>query len=357
MLFPGGALIASFVGMLFVDGLLQRPELVTQAAVRDKLRHIKKERARRTRREAAAERRTNPAQRAILHFVLPAVVVAGFLLLLPKRLIELEPGYMGPPSLFAILEPLVRFSLLHSPTGFPGLAALFSPSGVIRMITYGAVPLLLAVLLAVAARIGVRWTGNRKWNAMPLLDRFLLLLAAMLPTTIVLIVLSRALFAQPYPELRTAMYWIPLLGLALLSLLRRVADGSGIERKVYWPMTALVILCVIQFLTQFNTRYFAEWSYSAAGEDMMRLVRADHAARPGARVKVGATWQLEPIINFYRIAWGLDWMDPVYRESPDNVYDYYLLAFGDKRLVEKRHLTELHSDQLSGTVLAKRTSF
>jgi hypothetical protein len=70
-------------------------------------------------------------------------------------------------------------------------------------------------------------------------------------------------------------------------------------------------------------------------------------------VRVGATWQLEPVIDFYRVSWGLDWMDPVYRQSPDGSFDYYLLAFGDTSLVERRHLKILLRDRLSGSILAK----
>lgn len=69
---------------------------------------------------------------------------------------------------------------------------------------------------------------------------------------------------------------------------------------------------------------------------------------------VGATWQLEPVINFYRVSWGLNWMGPVYRQSPDNSFDYYLLAFADTPLVERRHLKTLLRDRLPGTVVAKR---
>jgi hypothetical protein len=188
----------------------------------------------------------------------------------------------------------------------------------------------------------------------PVMDRILLMLSGMLPVTLALIVLSRYVFEQPYPELRTVMYWIPLLGLACLSFLRRLSQGSRVERIFSAPVAAVLVLCVVQFLTQFNTRYFAEWVYCAAGKDMMQIVRAEHAGKPGTRVRIGATWQLEPVINFYRVAWGLDWVDPVYRESPDNSYDYYLLLHGDARLVERRHLITLLSDRLSGTVLAKR---
>ena len=178
----------------------------------------------------------------------------------------------------------------------------------------------------------------------------------MLPLLILLIVVSRYVFEQPYPELRTAMYWLPLLGLACMGLAIRLSRGSRLERSVAVPATAILVLCVAQFATQFNTRYFAEWAYCAAGKDMMRTIRADHAIKPLAHARVGATWQLEPVINFYRVAWELDWVDPVIRESPAGSYDYYMLLFDDTALVERLNLQPLMRDRLSGSVLAKRAN-
>lgn len=354
MIFPGGALIASFLAMMFGDTLIRRPEPVPVASAREKTRASKKERRSKSRQEASAQPGARSWQQALLQFALPAVAVGGFFSMLPNRLIELEAGYMGPPSLLAALGGLVRYSFLHSPTGFAGLAALFPAETAVRIVTNWVVPAVLLGLAALGIGIVATWIGKRSLDALPAIDRFLLLLAGTLSVTIVLIVLSRHAFHQPYPELRTVMYWIPLLSLACLGFLRRLAGGSRIERLLPVPLATALVACVLQFVTQFNTRYFAEWRYCAATEDMLRVVRAEHAHRPGTRVSVGASWQLEPVINFYRVAWGLDWMDPMVRESPDYRFEYYLLAFGDTSLVESRHLKPLLRDRLSGTVLAKR---
>jgi hypothetical protein len=356
MIFPGGALLASFLPIVLGESLIRQPEPVAVAAVKEKSRNAKEGRRRRSRREASAKPRPGVWGQMFLHLVLPTVAIGGFISMLPNRLIQPGVENMGPPSLTAILQGLVRYSVTHSPTGYPGLAAWFRSETAIRIISDFVVPASLAGLVIVAVLILVRWIRKRNWDAVPLIDRLLLLLGGMLPAAIVLIVLSRYAFQQAYPELRTAMYWIPLLGLAWLTVLGRLSLGSRVERLFSVPVAAVLVLCMAQFLTQFNTRYFAEWPYCAAGKEMMQIVRADHAANPGARVRVGATWQLEPVINYYRVAWGLDWMDPVNRDSPDNSYDYYLLAFGDKPLVERLHLKTLLSDRLSGTVLARRTN-
>jgi hypothetical protein len=353
MIFPGAALIVSFLSMLFGDALIRQPAPVAEASLGRHSRSSRKERRRKSRHEASAKPRARSWEQALLQFVLPAVAVGGCISMLPQRLIELEAGYLGPPSLPAILEGLVRFSFLHSPTGFAGLAVCFQPETAIWIVTNLVAPAGLAGLVVVAIRILATWIGKRSFDVLPVIDRFLLLLTGMLPVAIVPIVLSRYVFHQPYPELRTAMYWIPLLSLASLSVLRRFGEGTGMRRILSLPLAAVLVACVLQYVTQFNTRYFAEWAYCAAGKDMIEIVRAQHALQPGTRVRVGATWQLEPVIDFYRVSWGLDWMDPVYRQSPDGSFDYYLLAFGDTSLVERRHLKILLRDRLSGSILAK----
>jgi len=332
MIFPGGALLGSFFVMLLGDRLVRRSE------------------------RANTRQSIQPWRQALLHLALPASAVGVFVLTLPKQLIELEAGNMGPSSLFAILQPLVRFSFVHSPAGYRGLAVWFPAEAAIGMVTYLVVPGCLVALVLAAGRIAFHWMRKRSLSALTTIDRSLMLLGILLPATIALIVISRYLFHQPYPELRTAMYWLPLLELAAVVLLDRLSQGSRIEWILSVPLAAVLLLCVVQFATQFNTRYFAEWAYCSAGKDMMQIVRSDHAATPGARARIGASWQLEPVINFYRLTWHLDWMDPVNRESPANAYDYYLLGFGDTPLVESLHLKQLDSDRLSGTVLAKRVT-
>ncbi len=352
MIFPGTALILSLAGILAGNAMLAGPDTPPAQPV-EKTPKNKRE-SRRKARPITSESGARRWQQALLHFALPALAIGGIISMLPNRLIELEAGYMGPPSLQSILEGLVRYSLLHSPSGFAGFLAWFPSETAIRVVTNLVVPALLAGMLVLGFRIIRALRIGGALDGVPFHDRFLLLLSGLLAINIGLIVLSRYAFQQPYPELRTVLYWIPLLGLACLGLLRRLGDGTRVERMFAVPLTAVLVLCVVQFSTQFNTRYFAEWQYCAAGKDMMQIVRSEHALKPGTRIRVGATWQLEPLINYYRVAWRLDWIDPVQRESPDNSFDYYLLAYDDVGLVDRLHLKTLLRDRLSGTVLARR---
>jgi hypothetical protein len=334
MVFPGAALAVAFLA-LRIAGDSRRPAAPVAES--------RKERRKAARRAPSAGTAGLGWKQAFTHLALPAAALGGLISMLPKRLIELEPGYFGPPSLAAILAGLVRPSLFHSATGFAGLLTGLRADTVVWVVTNLVAPAGLVVLMAVAIRILAR---TRDIDALPPIDRFLLLLAGALPLALALIVISRYAFEQPYPEMRTAVYWLPLLSLGALAILRRSARAFAV------PLAVVLVACVLQYVSQFNTRYFAEWSYCAAGKDMMQIVRAQHAREPATGVRIGATWQLEPVINFYRVAWRLDWMEPVDRESPDGAFDYYLLAFGDRSLVATRRLKVLADDRLSGTVLA-----
>jgi hypothetical protein len=352
MIFPAGALTLAFFALLMADWLFAKPAAGESASESAEPRKKKKEHKRKAR-PAADVDRARSAWQAMIHMAGPAFLVAGIGVTLPRKLVQLEEGYLGPPSLFAILEGIVRPSLLHSAHGHLGLAALVPADFAVRMVTYAAAPVVLLALVVTAIAMVLQWARGRSFDALAEADRVVLLLGATMPAALAMIVASRYWFAQPYPEMRTVLYWIPLFGLATLALVQKLLAGSRAQRMGAAPAIALMVLCVAQFVTQFNTRYFAEWAYCAATKDMMEIVRAQHAATPDARVRVGASWELEPGINFYRAMWQLGWMEPVFRESPDADYDYYLLLRDDISLIERRRLKLLLKDDLSQSALAK----
>lgn len=351
MIFPAGALGLAFFAIPITEWMLAKPAPVESAGAVEE-RRKKKERKRKARSAAGVDGARSVWQ-ATIHLAVPALVVAGIIVTLPRKLVYLEEGYLGPPSLFAILEGIVRPSLLHSASGQLGLAALVPADLLVRIVTYFVTPVVLLGLVILTVAMFYQWARGRSFDALPETDRVLLLLGVTMPAVLLMIVASRYVFGKPYPEMRTVLYWIPLFGLASLALVKRLLAGPRAERMAAAAAIALIVLCVVQFVTQFNTRYYAEWAYCAATKDMMQIIRAEHAARPDARVRVGASWEFEPGINFYRAMWHLVWMDPVFRESPDADYDYYLLLRDDISLIERRRLKPLLKDALSNSALAK----
>ena len=353
MVFPCAAFAAAFLTILIADSTITKPAPLEDVASATSKK--KKDKERRARfRKAERDRVTRSPWQALLHFTIPAALVGGLILSLPRHLIYFEEGYEGPPSLRAILEGIVRPSLFHSPDGKLGLATWLSPELVIRIVTDFVLPAGLVALAIIAVQIFCRWVQHRHFDEMPVLDRFILLLAILLPTALLLIVASRYALHAPYPEQRTVLYWVPLMGLMWISFTKLLEQGGRLRRIAAVSLGVLIVLCIVQFVTQFNTRYYAEWAYCAATKDMMEMICARHASKPQDRVRIGVTWQLEPGVNFYRAMWHLDWMEKAERQSPDGNYDYYLLLFDDVSLVERRGLKVLMRDKLSGSILAEK---
>ncbi|MGB9606878.1 MAG: hypothetical protein ACPL88_13470, partial [Bryobacteraceae bacterium] len=168
-----------------------------------------------------------------------------------------------------------------------------------------------------------------------------------------------------YPVDRTALYWIPLwtlLALTLVALANRgpaktVPAGSRIARRLVSVSLATCLgVAVAQYVLQFDTRYYAQWRYDAGTKQMMRIMVARAGSHPARRVRVGASWMLEPSLNFYRQRYRLTWMDKVTRDGPRGDFDYYLLIGEDTALVSEKGLAALYRHPLSGAVLAVRQS-
>ena len=71
---------------------------------------------------------------------------------------------------------------------------------------------------------------------------------------------------------------------------------------------------------------------------------------------MGASWEFEPGINFYRAMWQLAWMEPVFRESPmRTTITIYCCAmiFRSSNAVSLKLLLK---DDLSKSALAKAGS-
>ena len=105
MIFPAGALTLAFFALLIAEWTIAKP--AEPAALEEERRKKKKERKRQAR-SAAATYSAHSAWQAMIHMALPAIVVAGIAVTLPRKLVYIEEGYLGPPSIFAILEGIVR---------------------------------------------------------------------------------------------------------------------------------------------------------------------------------------------------------------------------------------------------------
>jgi hypothetical protein len=152
----------------------------------------------------------------------------------------------------------------------------------------------------------------------------------------------------PYPQGRTALYWVPLWTVAVIASMTSAAPGGAV-RALGW---VVLVALFVNDLARLRTTSYADWPYDAAGRQMVARIAADHGGSP-ERVTIGGSWQFEPALNFYRQARALSWLKPVERRPPRPGDDYYLFTAEEAALVDVLDLDTLLVDWHTGTVLAK----
>jgi len=200
------------------------------------------------------------------------------------------------------------------------------------------IPVALVIAIAACAR-------RQPFRERSTADRVLLLATAALAGSIALLVISHRFAGILYPVRRTGIYWIPLLVLICLTL------ASKAPRAVGTLCVAVGLGCLLQFLTQLNVHHYAEWPYDFDTKRVVRRIIQEHALRP-TPVTIGASWNVEASLNFYRQRYRLHWMRPVERAPLVPAGDYYVLQGPDRPLVDKLGLVKLYENESAMLVLA-----
>ncbi|HTS51626.1 MAG TPA: glycosyltransferase family 39 protein [Bryobacteraceae bacterium] len=264
---------------------------------------------------------------ALVRFALPLVGIAALIVLSPLSNSSGQQFYIGAASLRAGAESIVHNSLQPAPGWLISALAL---------------AVLPAVIIAAAL---IAWRAASRWIASTLLERTILLTGGAMLIALAGVLASHLLFDVPYPESRTAIYWIPLLtltGLALAYLWERATVILAL------PMAA----CIAMYIAQFRVTYYADWPYDRDDRAIANLIR-EHKPAADRKAVVEGSWQLEPSINFYRVSDHLDWMQEVERATPKPGADFYLLLAQDSHFVNDLHLKILFQGNQSGTILAQ----
>ena len=289
LVFPGAGLILAY-GIWKMAPLQLRPGLGGAAG-----------------REAAG----NKAWEIVDHLILPTVVASFIVLMIP--LANLKPGsfYAGSETLWRGVWTVVTMSFRHHMTVIPDVQ--------IVLLQY-LFPVMLGcvVVLAFKPHHELAWVGGA------------------LVLTVVLLVIGHYGAHLLYPELRTGLYLSPLFTLVYLLAIR--------DRKIWWALPLWLMLGL--YALEWNTSFYTEWKFDAGTKRISQLLR-DRQAR-----RVGASWELEPTLNYYRLRYRMDGMEPVVRKSPDGDYDYYVLLPSDYGVISRRRLKEVYRDPVSEAVLA-----
>ena len=284
-------------------------------------------------------------------FWLPAFVTAFLILVIPANHTNFATFNHGATSLRQTLNSLAALSLYHgNPAGLPPwLAAAVRVGAAVAAIGAGiltigaAVPAIGARILAIQSPATP--TENRGQS-----DRLPYLLAGTILVSFAGLELGHRVLGIAFPLARSGLYFIPVLTLAGLCLIRQIN-----RRAAEWAM----LLVSVVYLLQFNVHTYGEWPEYANARSVIKAIRLDAssldapstkaatpAGIPAARrpVRIAASPGLDQVLNYYRARYALGSWPPVATGPGTGSFDYYALTRTDASLVTERHLRVIWHD-------------
>jgi hypothetical protein len=244
-------------------------------------------------------------------------------------------------SQFYLGEPTIARSLLNivftSIRGTVDRSGLFGTLTGTHIVEYVVLPVLL-LFLAVTA---------------PRLPRPMLLPVIALGVSLAELVTVHYLFDLNYPVDRTGVYLVLLLVFSWAPAVDRTPAVA--VRAVSAVLAAAIAL---QFVTQFQMRYFSIWPADLPMKQVAQALRDETLGRPPESVSISATWYHQPALEFYRYYYAMAALKPVERRDQTALsgFDYYVLNLKDDDAVHAGNpdrLTPLLHEPLSGVLLAR----
>ncbi|MBN2616194.1 MAG: hypothetical protein JXR71_10930 [Bacteroidales bacterium] len=111
--------------------------------------------------------------------------------------------------------------------------------------------------------------------------------------------LEHVLFHSNYPPGRTALYFVPLMGLFICCLFADLFVRFP-SVKVIWIIFSLLMVLPLSWhlLDSLNLKYTRNWRYDAATKAAMMRVKKETRNDPN-RATISNNWLFEPAINYY----------------------------------------------------------
>lgn len=242
----------------------------------------------------------HPRSLRVNHFLIPAFVTAFLILVVPLNHTDFATFNHGATSLRQTMNSLTALSLPVGRASWPALAA------VVRI---GAALVALATVL-----VAVRGT----------LDRLTYILGCTMAVSFVALEVGHRVFKIAFPLGRSALYFIPILTLAGLCLVRRIG-----WKPLHWA----ALLASGVYLFQFNVHMYGEWPEYANGRSLVKAIRKDAGPVP---VRVAASPGWDQVLNYYRARYALGgWT--VQTGPGAGSFDYYVVNQEDARLMGEGH--------------------
>lgn len=164
------------------------------------------------------------------------------------------------------------------------------------------------------------------------------------------------ILAVNYPQGRSAIFLLPLIGIAFVFVMNEVSNLK-IRAKGRFELSLAVIVVLILFgnlLSSVNFHSTTVWPYDADSKRMLSDLERVKEEEFGKRsIRLGIDWWFEPVINFYRVTKELSWLEPVTRNGLEGEYDYYYYSPGSSELMKAQGIRAIHEYEITGNQLGK----
>jgi hypothetical protein len=285
----------------------------------------------------------------LLPFLIAGLALAALIWWGPLQTVRRATHY-GEPSFKRSLHFLFDASLIHNATE----SAV--RTGFEELLLWALYVLLwpgLLLLVGQLAKVALRWLLAGGSAAFPDRDRHFLMLAGTAVLTFLLVWQEPRLFHHPYPSPRMLLFLLPLLSLPGLLSLRRFSGPKPLQQAILicaaFPLSVILGEYILHFSV---TRYYG-WEFDTATKRIAERIRQEHERSPRSQLRIGANWLLQEGLNFYRVAYRMDWMAPVTRDGPECYFDYYAFLEEDRPKLVRFGLEDIYRDGFAGAVLAR----
>lgn len=211
----------------------------------------------------------------------------------------------------------------------------------------------IALILTLSALLVARLLVKRRFS------RGRLALAAMVCVffcSVVLVISAFVILDVNYPQDRSAVFLIPLLGIAVIFAMNEVSNLQiRVARIMSLSIAVMVALILsVNFLPSVNFHSTTVWPYDADAKRMLADLEREKIEEHGSQtIRLGIDWWFAPTINFYRVTKDLTWLEPVTRKGLEEEYDYYYFHPGSFELMEARGVQIIQEYEITGNRLGK----
>jgi hypothetical protein len=225
--------------------------------------------------------------------------------------------------------------------------SFFAPPYDDHVVRTTAVALVIVVGLSAALAIWIAWRA-RRGVTVPVLLGTMLAIAVLLP------IAQHALTGLLLPIGRWGLYYVPLAWVMVI-----FAADAGMTSLGRWRLANVIALWVVATAVAglVGVAFSPVQSYEGFTDTHIKEVLATldadrQTAFPTERIVVADSWELEPVLNFYRVTRRLAWLTPLTRDPVEVGNNHYIYGIArDLAPLKAVPHVELASFPDSGTAL------